>query len=452
MKRLTPLQQFTLLMGAALVVGTIALSGSLSWLLRRHLENETVTLTHTEVEVHFRDIFKDNIFVRPLTDSEAVIFDPMVRAHFGIYDIVQLRLYRNDGTMVYNYLPGLRPGAPPPLSSAADTPSAEHLGHVTTAAQGNLVLERTQLPPDANIRQRELTDVLEVYVPIRRDNQVIGVAEVYRDISRQVAESRRIELMAAGAVTLGSVLLFVSLLGIFRDSTRRIREQAYALSESVRELQATHSATLEALVTALEARDHETEGHSERVTRYSMAIGLALGLDAERLDALVRGALLHDIGKIGVPDHILRKPSALDEAEWMLMRRHPVFGADMVGGISFLEQAVPVVRHHHERYDGGGYPERLAAEEIPLAARVFSVADTFDAMTSDRPYRAALSIDEARAEIARCAGTQFDPAVVEAFMGLRLDDLAAILEESRAGLLTRARLREPIVVDAVTAA
>ncbi len=450
MRRLTPLQQFTLLMGAALVVGTIVLSGSLSWLLRRHLEDETVALTKTEVEVHFRDIFKDNVFVRPLTDSEAGFFDPMVRSHFGIYDIVQLRLYTSDGTMIYNYLPGLRPGAPPPVATSAV--AAEHLAHVAAAAQGTLILERTQLNPDANIRQQPLKDVLEVYVPIRRDGQVIGVAEVYRDISRQLAESRRIELMAAGAVSAGSVLLFVSLLGIFRDSTRRIRHQAEALRESVRELQATHSATLEALVTALEARDHETEGHSERVTRYSMAIGLALGLEAQQLDALVRGALLHDIGKIGVPDHILRKPGPLDDAEWMLMRRHPVFGADMVGGISFLEQAVPVVRHHHERYDGGGYPERLAADDIPLAARVFSVADTFDAMTSDRPYRAALSIEDAREEIGRCAGTQFDPAVVEAFIGLRVDELAAIQEESRAGLLTRAQLRGPVAVEAISAA
>ena len=450
MKRLTPLQQFTLLLGAALLIGAIVLSGSLSWLVRRHLENETISLTRTEVEVHFRDVFKDNVFVRPLTDAEAERFDPMVRTHFGVYDIVQLRLYKSDGTMIYNYLPGLRPGAPP--APEPDTVGPSHAGHVSAAAQGSLILERTQLGPEANIRKQALSDVLEVYIPIRRDGQVIGVAEVYRDISRQLAESRRIQLLAAGAVTAWSAVLFVSLLGIFRDSTRRIRRQADALRQSVQELQATHSATLEALVAALEARDHETQGHSERVTRYSMAIGHALGLDEEHLDALARGALLHDIGKIGVPDHILRKPGPLDDAEWMLMRRHPLFGEQMVGGIAFLEAAVPVVRHHHERYDGTGYPQRLAGDEIPMAARVFAVADTFDAMTSDRPYRAALSIEEARAEIRRCAGTQFDPTVVEAFLRVSDEDLAGIRAESRPGLPLPAQLGEAKASEAVTAA
>jgi HD-GYP domain-containing protein (c-di-GMP phosphodiesterase class II) len=243
---------------------------------------------------------------------------------------------------------------------------------------------------------------------------VIGVAEVYRDISAQVAESRRIAMLASAAVCAGSLLLFFSLLGIFRDSTRRLRRQSDALAASVGELQQTHSATLEALVTALDARDHETEGHSERVTRYATAIGSALGLESASLAALEHGALLHDIGK-------------------------------MVGGISFLSQATPVVRHHHERYDGGGYPDRLAGAEIPLVARVFAVADTFDAMTSDRPYRPALTIEAARAEIERCAAVQFDPVVVAAFLSLSEGELASIQEASRAGRLMRTRLQDLLI-------
>jgi putative nucleotidyltransferase with HDIG domain len=421
--RLTPLRQFTLLVAATLITGTVLLGGVLAILLQHHVEQETVALTRREVEVHFYDIFKTNVFLRPLTEAEATRFDPMVRYHFGIYDIVQLRLFRPDGTMIYNYLPGLQPSDPPQPASALPP---EHQHHLARAAEGEPVLARTQMGAPENIRQQPLQHVLEVYVPIRQDGKVVGIAQVYRDIHRQVADVRRLQALVAGAVGLGSLMLFVSLVGIFRDSTRRIRRQSEALHRSLTELQAAHGATLEALVAALDLRDHETQGHSARVTRYALAIGASLGLNAADLAALERGALLHDIGKIGVPDHILRKPGPLSDADWRQMRRHPDLGARMIGDIGFLEAAVPVVRHHHERFDGRGYPAGLHGEAIPLPARVFAVADTFDAMTSDRPYRRAMSIAAARAEIQRCAGSQFDPAVVEAFLAIPETELALI--------------------------
>jgi len=145
---------------------------------------------------------------------------------------------------------------------------------------------------------------------------------------------------------------------------------------------------------------------------------------------LRRGALLHDIGKIGVPDNILRKPAALSEAEWVTMRKHPEFGARIVAGIPFLEDVARIVRHHHERWDGRGYPDGLAGEDIPLGARIFAVADSFDAMTSDRPYRRAMTIDEARAEVARCRGTQFDPTVADAFARIGHERLARVADEA----------------------
>jgi HD-GYP domain-containing protein (c-di-GMP phosphodiesterase class II) len=273
--------------------------------------------------------------------------------------------------------------------------------------------------------------VLEVYVPIRRDGQVIGVAEVYRDISRQEAEMRRMQIAAAGAITAGSVMLFFALSNVFRDSTRRIRRQSEALANSFDELAAAHGQSLSALAAALETRDRETEGHSVRVTRYSRALGEALGLSDDELYALERGALLHDIGKIGVPDAILRKPGPLLSHEWEQMRQHPEIGSGMVGKIAFLAAALPVVRHHHERYDGAGYPDRLSGGHIPLEARIFALADTFDAMTSDRPYRAALTVEEAREEIKRCSGTQFDPIIVAAFLSLPIEHLREIRDAAR---------------------
>jgi HD-GYP domain-containing protein (c-di-GMP phosphodiesterase class II) len=417
--RFTPVRQFTLLLGVALILGTVALGGALAWLLQRHLEEETIKLTQQEVEVHFRDVFGDTVFTGPLDAAVAARFDPMVKTHFTIYDIVQLRLYTTSGQMIYNYLPGLIPPAGAPPETFAQQPtglSQEHLSHIRVASSGQGLTERTTMAAQENIKRKDLSSVLEVYVPIRRDGKVIGVAEVYRDISRQEAEMRRMQLAAAGVVTAGSVLLFFALSGIFRDSTRRLRRQSEALTHSFDDLAAAHGQSLEALAAALETRDHETEGHAVRVTQYSRALGEALGLPHEELSSLERGALLHDIGKIGVPDAILRKKGPLLSHEWEQMRRHPEIGAGMVGRIAFLEACLPVVRHHHERFDGTGYPDHLAGEQIPLAARIFAVADTFDAMTWDRPYHKAVSVDMARLEIAQNSGKQFDPRVVDAFL------------------------------------
>ncbi len=176
-----------------------------------------------------------------------------------------------------------------------------------------------------------------------------------------------------------------------------------------------YRATLKALAAALEARDHETHGHSQRVINFSLRLGRELGLDQQQLMSLEFGALLHDIGKIGVPDAILHKPAKLTEEEWRTMREHPAHGKQILRGIKFLEGAAHVVAEHHEKWDGSGYPLGLKGCEIDLKARIFSVADTFDAITSDRVYRAAQPYEVAAVELNKYAGCQFDPQVVAAF-------------------------------------
>jgi response regulator RpfG family c-di-GMP phosphodiesterase len=187
------------------------------------------------------------------------------------------------------------------------------------------------------------------------------------------------------------------------------------LDGALRLLEDAYRQTLKALTAALEARDHETHGHSERVVSFSLRLGRELGLDGERLRALEFGSLLHDIGKIGVPDSILRKPAALTSAEWETMRLHPLHGQKILRGIEFLEGAARVVAEHHEKWDGSGYPLGLSGEQIDLGARIFAVADAFDAMTSDRVYRRGRPYEVAAEELERFSGTQFDPRVVEAF-------------------------------------
>jgi putative nucleotidyltransferase with HDIG domain len=184
------------------------------------------------------------------------------------------------------------------------------------------------------------------------------------------------------------------------------------------QLRDTYDGTLEALVSALDARDRETKGHSIRVAKYMMEIAFHMGVTPGTDDwvHMQRGGLLHDIGKIGVSDSILHKPGPLTEEEWVDMRRHPKIGHDMIKDIGFLAGAAEIVMAHHERVDGKGYPRGLKGDEIPLGARIFVIADTFDAMTSDRPYRKALTPEVSREEIIRCSGTQFDPRCVQAFL------------------------------------
>jgi response regulator RpfG family c-di-GMP phosphodiesterase len=202
------------------------------------------------------------------------------------------------------------------------------------------------------------------------------------------------------------------------ERTRELRRKNDEVQALFVKLDASYRTTLEALATALDARDAETLGHSARVAAYTVAVGRRMGLSEEGLTDLYRGALLHDVGKIGIRDAILLKPGKLTSEEWREMRKHPEIGARMLQGIAFLENAIPIVLCHQERYDGKGYPQRLKGEAIPLGARIFAVVDTLDAMTSDRPYRRALPYERARREILRFSGTQFDPAVVEVFLAI----------------------------------
>ncbi len=203
------------------------------------------------------------------------------------------------------------------------------------------------------------------------------------------------------------------------------RRQAAEIKDAYDMLEATYDQTLASLSSALDARDRETEGHSMRVTDYAKRLGERLGYSAEQLKILERGSLLHDIGKIGISDTILHKPGPLNEAEWDIMKLHPDIGARIVAGIPFLEDTIPLIRHHQERWNGTGYPGALKGEEIPLLARLFSVIDAFDALTSNRPYRQKITMEEALIYLRSEAGVLFDPYIVEAFSEMLQSEAAS---------------------------
>jgi response regulator RpfG family c-di-GMP phosphodiesterase len=215
--------------------------------------------------------------------------------------------------------------------------------------------------------------------------------------------------------------------------TATLRAQAEKLSLMNQQLDALveerTSNLLDGLVSALDLRDSETQWHSRRVGRYARRLAGVLGISGRELDDIERGATLHDIGKIGVRDAVLLKPGPLDESEWVEMKRHPALGYEILRGIGFLERAKLIPLHHQEKFDGTGYPGGLKGDEICIGARIFAVVDTYDAITSDRPYRKCRTYEVARAEIEKFTGTQFDPQVVQAWLRIPQAEWQAIREE-----------------------
>ncbi|MDP9238826.1 MAG: GAF domain-containing protein [Chloroflexota bacterium] len=240
-------------------------------------------------------------------------------------------------------------------------------------------------------------------VPVSQRNRVVGVISVLRIVRSKTSAfgatdtSQVQELAGQAVIAIEQAQLFAKVRG------------------HAAEMELSYDATLKALMAALEAKDSATEGHGERLARLTVQLAKHMDVPQEQLIDLERGALLHDVGTIGIPDAILKKPYALNDGEWEAVRKHPLLASLMVSKIGFLENAMPILLYHHERYDGKGYPFGLTADKIPLEARMFSIVDAYDAMTSDRPYRDAMAHDGAMAEIAENVGTQFDPEVAAKF-------------------------------------
>ncbi len=255
-----------------------------------------------------------------------------------------------------------------------------------------------------------------------RKGRIVGVTETTVDpkvLDRSVAAASR-NVWIVVAIVFGVLWLALALL--VRGASARLARQndafqsrSHDLLESTRHLEENLLETVETLNAAVEARDPYTAGHSQRVRRVALAIGRDLGLSSRQLGALGTAALFHDVGKIGIPDSILTKAGPLEPSEAAVMREHVTRGAEIVAKVSSFQDSVPAVRHHHERWDGLGYPDGLSGDEIPLEASIIGLADAWDAMTTDRPYATALSLNDALLQIRTGRGKQFNPSVVDAF-------------------------------------
>jgi len=448
---LGPVGRFSIALAAILFVTALVVAGVSSVLLDRYVQDETSRFTSDAVASHFGPVFKEDVFKRPLADDERELLETIVAFHFSIYNVVATQFFDTNGTIVFSYDeteigrridPASNDGLGAALAGRSYAERADIVGDTRYANPATAGTSYNPVPGASPANEHDhaaaaagapapaLVHSLEMWVPMREGDHPIGAVVVWRDLSSIDRALREMQMSTSTIIALAAVLLWLVLRGVYVRSSRQIMSQSQALGAALAETERTYDTTLQALSNALDVRDSETEGHSRRVVDYMELIIAELIVAPENLSTLRRGALLHDIGKIGVPDNILRKPAALSDAEWVVMKRHPDHGARIISQIPFLQDVSRIVRHHHERWDGMGYPDGIAAEAIPLGARIFAVADSFDAMTSDRPYRRAMSVKDARVEVARCRGTQFDPNIVDAFVRVPVEHLDAIADDA----------------------
>ncbi|MFL5896658.1 MAG: HD-GYP domain-containing protein [Thermoleophilaceae bacterium] len=305
----------------------------------------------------------------------------------------------------------------------------------TAARRSQIEAAARQRAAAAAARHRRHVAVHAASAEPKRAHDSGGLASINR------AADHVIEVIP-GALVLALAGLIVLVLVLIVRSWLMERRRTRALEES-------YGVTVQALATAIEAKDHTTGGHIERVRELGLLLARELAPRDVKDPQMAYGFLLHDIGKLAVPDAILRAPGRLTEPEWALMRRHPLEGVRILASIPFLGRAVEVVRHHHERWDGAGYPDGLAGSAIPLWARIFSVADALDAMTAERPYRARQPYEQALEEIRRNAGTQFDPAVVATLERMDHTEIERLLEPAQ--VLDRTGGREQLELEPLEA-
>ncbi|MDQ2984448.1 MAG: HD-GYP domain-containing protein [Actinomycetota bacterium] len=414
MKRsLTLLRAFLVASAAILVLGGIALTSVLTMQMRK----QALADARTSLSQYVDGVLRPHVVVGDEITVPYGIAGTVARAMKQQPDVVTIKVWRRNGVLAWTNRAQERIGRR--FDVTGKLGQAIHKG---TATAGFDVPDNEE---NAAERKLGFDKLLEVYVPIRSiyGKRAIGAYEIY-------ADPRRVEsTIAAGthvvwiAVALVFLALYLALAVLARRASRTLRSQTEALGERTEELSEAYRLleqnaveTVETLNAAVDARDPYTAGHSQRVQEIALAVADELGIDGEELEAIRVAGLFHDIGKLGVPDAILTKPTKLSESEYALIKRHPTDGAEIVGRIARLRGAVSLIRHHHERWDGRGYPDGLRGEEAPLSAAIVGLADAWDAMTTDRPYHRALAPEEALRELQENRGTQFAPMVVDAFI------------------------------------
>jgi putative nucleotidyltransferase with HDIG domain len=431
-RSLTLLRLFLVASGAIIAAGGLVLSS----VLTRTLSDQALADSRASVSQYV-----DGVLRPALVHGDALQVGPHVSARLEgelrhNRGLVTVKVWRADGVLAWTNRGRARIGKRFKL----DGDLAKAVGTRRTAGH----IDELSADEDRVERALGYDHLLEVYTPLLADGgSVLGAYEIYADpkgLEHTLASRRHVIWATVGAVLLALwaalALLVRGASSTLRRQTRQLRDRSRALMDSYRQLEESSLEAIESLNATVEAKDPDTAGHSLRVQRAALAIGEELGLSAARIDALRFGSLFHDIGKIAVPDGILVKPDKLTYWEYAQMKTHSAEGARIVGKFGRLREAVPVIRHHHERWDGQGYPDGLAGEAILVEAAIVGLADAWDAMTTDRPYHRALTEEEAFAELSAGRGTQFAPDLVDAFFAAATSRPAEFgLNEPAAGAL-----------------
>ena len=422
MRRLGLLGGFAARSLALTLVMAAVLGGVTSWLMRDAMLTESGRALRVPVEAIVRSSLSDSDYSGPLTGSTLAEFDSAVKRQLVGGDLVGLKVVNGDHVTVYSTV----------ASEIGKTyPDKQE---VDKALEGQTV---SQVEGGSKAGERSLVakygTLAETCAPVRSstDGRIVGVYEVYHRYAPIAAAVTSSLWIIWGCILLGASGIYFTQVAMVRGATRRLQQSESdadatrsRLDASLRDLQAHTVGTLQALVTAVDAKDSYTASHSLGVADCARIVGRRLGLSEEQLLVLEKAALLHDIGKIGVPERILLKPGPLTADEVMTVREHSHLGAQIAESVPFLEEVAPIIAHHHERWDGAGYPDGLRGGDIPLLSRVLAVADAYDAMSSDRPYRTGLKWFRVRQQLRRESGGQFDPQMVTALIeALRAGDV-----------------------------
>jgi len=422
-RSLALLWTFLLATAAILAVGAIVLSSVLS----RNLEQETLSLNGQHVAVYADSVLAPALLRGGRVKVGEAALRRVRAAVRARTDVTGISVWsRKEHLLASTYRRS-------PSAKAAD-----QVARVLRGEGAQVALTDVALRPGGSQRSRRQ---IVVWAPLRAARgRPLGVAEVSiapRSLDASVEEAKRTIWVA---VALVFAVLAVALALLVRGASARLSRQNDAFHDRTRELlestqllEESLLQTVETLNAAVEARDPYTAGHSQRVRRVALAVGRTLGLPSKRLGTLGTAALFHDVGKIGIPDSILTKAGPLEPVEAAIMREHVTRGAEIVAKVSSFQDAVPVIRHHHERWDGLGYPDALSGEEIPLEAAIIGLADAWDAMTTDRPYKDALSLNDALMQIRSGRGKQFNPSVVDAFTEVVRHRPAEVMPPGAAG-------------------
>jgi putative nucleotidyltransferase with HDIG domain len=408
-RSLTLLRVFVLASALLLVAAALVLATLMTRAVREQaIEDAQVSLAEYTSGVLHREIVHGGRIAVGLKAQRVVQASFQARS-----DILSVKVWRPDGTLAWTSVDQKRIGKRFPVS--------HHLAEVVESGEAEAELEELDAAEHA-AESRRASRALEVYAPVIDGGYVVGAFEIYADAARiesSIASKKRL-IWLATFIVFGLLWALLGLLvrgasTMLRRQTDQLRKRSKDLMAAYARLEESSLEAMEALNATVEAKDPYTAGHSLRVQRIAVAIGEELKLPKSRLDPLRLGALFHDIGKIAVPDAVLTKPARLTDAEFALIKRHSEDGARIVAKFGPLRAAVKIIRHHHERWDGSGYPDRIAGEEIPLEASIVALADAWDAMTTERPYHRALPLEEAFAEVRQGRGSQFSPEVVDAF-------------------------------------